>query len=218
MTEQNKHNYFKQIAGRRLDRILEDLDALGNCSAPTTYAYNSQDLPPMFEAITKKLIEVRQRLVTHSPYAGVPFRLQPPERVELDGHAINRQQLAAMSEVMELIETGGANFTSLEPVREQYETRFGDELCWDYPVFHDGHSGCILLPVKEGILYLPYKEVSSETYEQFDLQGIGLMTKRQAQALSNTLWDICIHLFGLLSDIQAFDLAQDDSAGEGKHK
>lgn len=221
MTEQekkNKYSYFQQISGRRLDRILEALDALGNCSAPTTYAYTSQDLPPMFEAITKKLIEIRQRLVTHSPYAGIPFRLQPPDAVELDGYAINRQQLAAMAEVMELIETAGANFASLEPVREQYETQFGDELCWNCPIFHDGYSGCILLPVQEGILYFPYKEVSSETYEQFDLQGMGLMTKRQAQALSNALWDTYIHLFGLLSDIQAFGLAQGDSAGEGGHE
>lgn len=30
MTGQNKHNYFKQIAGKRVERILEGLDALGN--------------------------------------------------------------------------------------------------------------------------------------------------------------------------------------------
>ncbi len=136
----------------------------------------------------------------------------------MDGHAINRQQLAAMAEVMELIETAGASFASLEPVREQYETQFGDELSWKCPVFHDGDSGCILLPVQEGILYLPYKEISSETYEQFDLQGMGLMTKRQAQALSTALWDTYIQLFGLLSDIQAFGLAQGDPAGEDSHE
>ena len=34
MSEQNKHQYFKQIAGKRVERILEALDALGNCSAP----------------------------------------------------------------------------------------------------------------------------------------------------------------------------------------
>ena len=39
MAEQNKHGYFKQIAGRRVERILEALDALGNCSSPVTYAY-----------------------------------------------------------------------------------------------------------------------------------------------------------------------------------
>ena len=67
-------------------------------------------------------------------------------------------------------------------------------------------------------MYLPYKEVSSETYEQFDLQGMGLMTKRQSQALFTALWDTHIQLFGLLSDIQAFGLAQGDSTGEDSHE
>ena len=61
---QDKYRYFQQIAGKRLDRILDALDALGNCSAPVTYDYSSEDLPPMFTAIMKKLDEVRQRLVT----------------------------------------------------------------------------------------------------------------------------------------------------------
>ena len=217
-TRQDKHRYFQQIAGKRLERILEALDALGNCSAPVTYAYSSEELPPIFAAIMKKLDEVRQKLVTHSPYGSVPFRLHPPKLIELDGHSINRQQLAAMAEVMSLIELEGANFTSLEPVRERYEAQFGDELCWNCPTFHDGHSGCILLPVQEGILYLPYNEVCSETYEQFDLQSMGLLTKTTALALLQSLWDNQTHLFGLLSDVQAFGLVQGDSAGEGIHE
>ena len=43
MAEQNKHSYFKQIAGKRVERILEALDALGNCSSPVTYAYDNQE-------------------------------------------------------------------------------------------------------------------------------------------------------------------------------
>ena len=214
MTVQNKHNYFKQIAGRRLDRILEDLDALGNCSSPVTYDYDNQELPPIFAAITKKLMETRQRLITHSPYNGIPFRLQPPDSLELDGCKISRRQLAGMDEVMALLNTGAPTFVSLEPVRNRYEAEFGSELCWTIPVFHDGHSGCVLLPVQEGILYFPYTEVSSETYEQFDLQDMGLLTKGQAQALLEQIRNVYSQLFCLLSDMQAFGLAQ---GGEGDH-
>ena len=220
MSEQNKHQYFKQIAGKRVERILEALDALGNCSASATYAYDDQELPPIFAAITEKLMEARQRLVTHSPYSGLPFRLQPPDLVKLDGSEISRQQLAGMDEVMALLDTGAPAFVSLEPVRERYEAEFGNELCWTFPVFHDGHSGCVLLPVQEGILYLPYTEISSETYEQFDLQGMGLLTKGQAQALLDQIRNVYSQLFCLLSDIQAFGLTQDgegEPAGEGGH-
>lgn len=217
MAEQNKHNYFKQIAGKRVDRILEALDALGNCSSPVTYDYDNQELPPIFAAITEKLMETRQRLITHSPYNGIPFRLQPPDSLELDGREISRQQLAGMDEVMALLDTSAPTFVSLEPVRDRYEVEFGSELCWTIPVFHDGHSGCVLLPVREGILYLPYTELSNETYEQFNPQSVGLLTKGQAQALLGRVRDIYSQLVRLLSDIQAFGLAQGESAGEDGH-
>ena len=70
MIDRKKHSYFKQIAGRRVERILEGLEALGNCSSPATYDYDNQELPPIFAAITEKLAETRQRLITHSPYNG----------------------------------------------------------------------------------------------------------------------------------------------------
>ena len=172
------------------------------------------ELPPIFAAILEKLVEPRQRLITHSPYNKVPFRLRPPDMVELDGSKISRQKLAGMDDVMALLDTGAPAFASLEPVRERYEAEFGNELCWTFPVFHNGNSGCVLLPVQEGILYLPYTEVSSETYEQFDLQDMGLLTKGQAQALLEQIRNVYSQLFCLLSDMQAFGLAQ---GGEGDH-
>lgn len=133
MIDGKKHSYFKQIAGRRVERILEGLKALGNCSSPATYDYDNRELPPIFAAITEKLVETRQRLITHSPYNGIPFRLRPPNMVELDGHAFDRQQLLTTAEVLALLEENGAHFVSLEPVRDRYQAAFGDELCWPVP-------------------------------------------------------------------------------------
>ena len=56
MTDQNKHKYFKRIAGKRVERILEGLDALGNCSLPATYDYDNQELPPIFAADRKSVV------------------------------------------------------------------------------------------------------------------------------------------------------------------
>lgn len=215
---QDKYQYFQHIAGKRLERTLEDLDSLGSCSSPAVYAYHNEDLPPIFTAIMLKLGEIRQRLATHSPHNGIPFRLRPPDTVEIDGHVIDRRELASMGEVMALLDEGIPNFTSLEPVRKQYENRFGSELCWTCPASHAGHSGCILLLVQEGVLYLPYTEVSGGTYEQFDLRSMELLTKEQAQVLLSRLWEVYSQLFCLLSDIQAFGLAQSEPTGELEHK
>lgn len=64
---------------------------------------------------------------------------------------------------------------------------------------------------------LPYTEVSSETYEQLDLQSVELLTKAQIQALLNRLWEVYFQLFCLLSDIQAFGLVQGEPEGEVEH-
>lgn len=214
MKEQSKYNYFKQIAGRRVERILEGLDALGNCSSPVTYDYDNQDLLPIFSAITEKLMETRQRLITHSPYNGIPFRLQPPDLVELDGHAFSRQQLLATEEVMDLLERDGYHFVSLEPVRERYQAAFGDELCWPVPVCSGTHPGCVLLAVQEGLLCLPYDCLNGETYEQFSAQDIKLLTKKQVNLLLNGLRDTYIRLLNVLTDAQTFGLICDHNTGE----
>lgn len=208
MTDQNKNSYFKRIAGKRVERILEGLDALGNCSAPATYDYDSQELQPIFAAITEKLTETRQRLITHSTYNGVPFRLQPPNMVELDGHTFDRQRLLATADVLDLLEQNGTHFVSLEPVRKHYQTAFGDELCWPVPVCSGTHPGCVLLAVREGLLCLPYDRLDGETYEQFAAQDIRLLSEEQAQLLLNGLRDTYTQLLNVLADALAFGVVR----------
>ena len=67
MIDGKKHIYFKQIAGRRVERILKGLEALGNCSSPATYDYDNQELPPIFAAITEKLDRKSTRLNSSHP-------------------------------------------------------------------------------------------------------------------------------------------------------
>ena len=40
MTGQAKYKQFIKIAEKRTQRVLEDLEALGNCSNPATYLYS----------------------------------------------------------------------------------------------------------------------------------------------------------------------------------
>ena len=188
---------------------------MGNCSSPATYDYDNQELPPIFAAITEKLAETRQRLITHSPYNGIPFRLQPPNMVELDGHAFNRQQLLATAEVLALLEENGSHFVSLESVRDRYQAAFGDELCWPVPACIGTHLGCILLAVREGLLCLPYDCLDGETYEQFAVQDIRLLSKEQAQLLLNRLRDTYTRLLNVLADAQTFGLVRGDNSSRG---
>ena len=216
MMEQTKHSYFRKIAGKRVERILEGLEALGNCSTPSTYDYDNQELPPIFAAINEKLMETRQRLITHSSYNRIPFRLQPPNLVELDGHTFDRRQLLKTADILDLLEQNGTHFVSLEPVRKRYQTAFGDELCWPVPVCNGTHPGCVLLAVREGLLCLPYDRLDGETYEQFAAQDIRLLSEEQAQLLLNGLRDTYTRLLNVLADALAFGVVRGCNAeGEG---
>lgn len=208
MNQKDKHAYFQTISARRIDCIIEALDALGNCSKPTSYAYEDAELSAIFRTITDKLEEVWQRLLLHSPNSSIPFRLKVPDTLTLFGHSIRTNELAEASEVLALLEDGDPCLTTLEPVLERYQAQFGDGLVLYCPIPHDTHSGCVLLPVKEGILYFAYNGVDGRTYEQFDLQSIGLLTQSRLEKLRNGLRYRTVVQFRMLSAIQAYGLAQ----------
>lgn len=210
MTAEEKREYFQKIAGARANCILEGLDSLGNCANPATYDYDLEDVSPMFTAIIEKIEETWLRLSLHSPHASVPFHLQIPDPIELVGHRVSMGKLASMEEVTELMEEGAPSFSSLEPIRARYQEQFGDELCWTVPVFHDGFSGCVLLPVQEGIMYFPYQETTSDTYEQFDLQGMGLLTSEKLQNLQDLMRHDTVVLLCLLASIKTYGLAKEE--------
>lgn len=75
MTPKEKHKYFLKISKKREERILEAIEALGSCSNPASYLYDTEELEPIFSAIEEKLRETRARLESRSPYRHVPFRL-----------------------------------------------------------------------------------------------------------------------------------------------
>jgi len=46
---------FESVAARRVQKILELLDVLGNCSNSSNYEYNEEDVRKMFSVIESKL-------------------------------------------------------------------------------------------------------------------------------------------------------------------
>ena len=50
---------FVRIAENRVNRILDALDSLGNCSNKRNYDYSDSDVKKMFSEIEKKLKETR---------------------------------------------------------------------------------------------------------------------------------------------------------------
>lgn len=51
----NKHERFKNIAEKRVQKLLDGLRLLGNCSNTNNYEYTEQEVQKMFAELSKAL-------------------------------------------------------------------------------------------------------------------------------------------------------------------
>lgn len=204
MKTETKHDRFLRIAQERKRTVLESLQSLGNCSNPASYDYEAGELLPIIQPIIEKLAEVWRRMSIHSPYSFESFRLGEKGVLELNGLKCRCDQLASSEEVLELLHTNGANFTALASIRERYAEQFTNELCWSYPFCDGDYLGCVVLPVQEGILCLPYSSLDGDTYEQFVPEAASLLTTERLEALRQDLLVQTAELYSTLSDMGRF--------------
>ncbi|MGC8622043.1 MAG: hypothetical protein ACP5U0_09030 [Caldisphaera sp.] len=57
---ESKEERFKRIATKRVQRLLNDLRLLGNCSNTGNYSYNEEDISKIFSVIDKECKRVKQ--------------------------------------------------------------------------------------------------------------------------------------------------------------
>ena len=50
-----KRDRFKNVAGRRVQKILDDMDSLSKCANRSKYDYNNNDIVKMMKAIKEKI-------------------------------------------------------------------------------------------------------------------------------------------------------------------
>jgi len=50
-----KQTRFKTVAGRRVQKILDDLESLSNCANTNTYEYSEDDVKKMKRVINEKI-------------------------------------------------------------------------------------------------------------------------------------------------------------------
>lgn len=60
---ETKHERFKRLAKQRGDRVLKDIDLLGNLSNRNNYDYSEADLKKLFSAIEEELRITKARFI-----------------------------------------------------------------------------------------------------------------------------------------------------------
>lgn len=125
--------------------------------------------------------------------------------LRLPGVRVALKDLKSRIDLLTYLEKHGPTHTSLMEFCEEYQETYHNDLCWPYPISDGVHMGTFLVPVKEGILSLPYDRVEYEDYEvfipedaclcdanalQIFLEDWNSFSTELSQALENMAWTL----------------------------
>lgn len=103
------------------------------------------------------------------------------------GITLDFSKLLSKDALLQYLEENGATDHTLADIRNRYESEFGNELMWRYPLSAGLHAGAFIIPVQEGFLSIPYDEMDAQEYELLTLEGAGLMDEDELMFFSNDL-------------------------------
>lgn len=79
--------------------------------------------------------------------------------------SLNPEELPTMRELIEEIEDGGGTDAALADLRDKHYEKYKNNLIWRYPISAGESAGGFIMPVREGILWIPYDEMEKEIGE-----------------------------------------------------
>ena len=108
-----------------------------------------------------------------------------PKDFRYMGVTVNPLRLFSKDRVLSLLFHSGASCDTLDYIRDRYRRVFGKDLVWRYPILDTVEDGCVLIPVREGFLRLPYDSGDAEPTEYYrtgdahllDHEAIGTMLR-----------------------------------------
>ena len=78
---------------------------------------------------------------------------------------LNPEELPTMKQLLREIEEDGGTDAALAKQREKQHEKYNNELIWRYPISQGDAAGGFIMPVREGILWIPYDEMEKEAGE-----------------------------------------------------
>lgn len=102
----------------------------------------------------------------------IGFRDSQEEKLRLPGAEVSLSELKSRRELLGYLFENRPTHKNLMDFCEPYRERYGNDLCWPYPISDGLHAGTFLVPVQEGIASLPYDEMEREDGEIFRLEEL----------------------------------------------
>ena len=97
---------------------------------------------------------------------------------------VHPSDLPTMSELLDCIREGGSTDRALADLRKQQMEIYQNELIWRFPISEGTAAGGFVMPVREGILWIPYDEMEREEGEILLLEDAHLLTSDDCSCMA----------------------------------
>jgi hypothetical protein len=115
---------------------------------------------------------------------------------------IDAAKLMPKDELIAQLRDNGESDRALAEIRERYQTEFGNELIWYYPISDGKHMGAFIVAVQEGFISLPYDAADKEDYELFELDDAAMFDADAMQVFIDDWRSFSDDLLGAMTDMQ----------------
>lgn len=118
-------------------------------------------------------------------------------------------RLCHQKELLNYLDSHGRTYSDLMNFCDRYLEDFHNSLCWCYPISDGNHMGRYLVPVREGVLSLPYDQVDPEDFEILCLEDSRLCSGKELSCYLND-WNtysesLCQALYNLAQMADAIE-------------
>lgn len=96
------------------------------------------------------------------------------KNIKIGDLTLNLEELRSRQELLDYFNEHGPTHSALMDFCEEYREKYGNELCWPYPISDGKHLGTFFVLVREGVLSLPYDDADKVDYELFRMNDAAL--------------------------------------------
>lgn len=121
----------------------------------------------------------------------------------INGTNIDPDKLLSKDELLQFLRDNGENDRALASIRERYQTEFGNELVWFYPISDGKHMGTFIAVIKEGFISLPYDAADEEDYELLELDDAVMFDEDSMQIFIDDWRMFSDDLLSAMTDMQS---------------
>lgn len=99
--------------------------------------------------------------------------------------SLNPEELPTMKELLKEIVDNGGTDAALADLRKKQHEKYHNELIWRYPISQGEAAGGFIMPVREGILWIPYDEMEKEAGEILLTDNADLLTEDACEMMAD---------------------------------